>query len=365
VGVVGDPLRRLHRLNALGSSVSFRFAVVVSIISVAVLAAFAVLAVTTGSLHFGSLFDITPDAGQSTFLPHGLLPVFFALPFAVWLFLGIEELPLSAEEAHNPSRDIPRAGIWGLVTLIACGAIVLFLNPAVLGGKAGGASAEPLLDGFRAMIPDDRIAAVLSAFALVGLLASLQGIMYAAGRNLYSLSRAGYYPRALSVTGKRQTPALAIAVASGIGFVALLVASPVGGSTLVLNVAVWGAVLSYMLQMASFLLLRKKFPRAVRPYTSPWGVAGAWIAGVIGLAIFVGEVLNPSLWSALAFAAAVFVIGVVVFALVGRKRLVLAPEEEYALSGGLHRDPETDPESAEPVFDPAPLARPAADLDPV
>jgi len=34
----------------------------------------------------------------------------------------------------------------------------------------------------------------------------LQGIMFAYGRNIYSLSRAGYYPKMLSLTGSRKTP---------------------------------------------------------------------------------------------------------------------------------------------------------------
>ena len=38
----------------------------------------------------------------------------------------------------------------------------------------------------------------------------------------------------------------------------------------------------------------------------------------------------------------VFVVGIVLFALVGRKRLVLSPEEEYALSGGTHGDPQAE-----------------------
>ena len=64
---------------------------------------------------------------------------------------------------------------------------------------------EPLLDGFRAIVSDE-LAAVLSLFARIGLLASLQGILCAYGRNMYSLSRAGYYPQFLSLTGKRPTP---------------------------------------------------------------------------------------------------------------------------------------------------------------
>src|SRR3546814_13842385 len=59
------------------------------------------------------------------------------------------------------SADLPKAGIWGLVTLVGTGALVLFLNPAVTGSAALAASGEPLLDGFRAFMPAE-LAAVLS-----------------------------------------------------------------------------------------------------------------------------------------------------------------------------------------------------------
>ena len=36
--------------------------------------------------------------------------------------------------------------------------------------------------------------------------------MFAYGRNMYSLSRAGYYPKFLSLTGKRKTPWVALVV---------------------------------------------------------------------------------------------------------------------------------------------------------
>ena len=203
-------------LNTAGAEVSFKFAIVVAVISIAILVLFALLALANGAVDLGRLNDIAPDAGNSSFLPFGWEGVLYALPFAVWFFLGIEELPLAAEEAHDPATDIPRAGIIGLLTLCATGAIVLVLNPAVTGSEALSASGEPLLDGFRAFMSDDW-AAVLSLFALIGLLASLQGIMFAYGRNMFSLSRAGYYPKVLSLTGSRQTPWIALIVGAVIG----------------------------------------------------------------------------------------------------------------------------------------------------
>lgn len=330
-------------LNASGAETSFRFALVVSFISIAILVTFGLMAVFSGKAHFGTLFDIAPTAGNSSFLPFGAAAILFAMPFAMWLFLGIEELPLAAEEAHNPERDIPRAGRSGMITLIITGAIVVFLNPAVLGANAIGTSGEPLLDGFRAIIPGN-IAAVLSAFALVGLLASVQGIMFAYGRNMYSLSRAGYYPKFLSLTGTRKTPYVALIVGAVIGFVSLFVVQ-YGGSaagSVVLNIAVWGAVLSYLSQMTSFVILRKKFPGASRPHHSPFGVPGAAFAGLMALAIFIGVLANPAYRPAIITVIVLYAVGLALFALYGRTRLVLSPEEEYALSGGLKGDPQTD-----------------------
>lgn len=339
-------------LNSAGGNTSFTFAIVVAVLSIAVIAFFALLAVATGSVDLGSLFNITPDAGASTFLPHGLGPVIFALPFAMWLFLGIEELPLAAEEAHNPERDIPRAGLLGLGTLIVMSFLIVILNPAVVGADALGQSSEPLLDGFRAILPGN-VAAILSAFALIGLLASVQGVMFAAGRNLYSLSRAGYYPKILSLTGARQTPFVALVVSALIGFGSLFAVQYGGDAagSIVLNIAVWGAVLSYILQMTSYVVLRKKFPTAHRPYLSTLGIPGAITAGVIALIIFIGVLNNPTYTLAIYSVVALYVIALVLFAVWGRNRLILSPEEEYAVTGGLHGNPEVDGYGDDEVFE--------------
>jgi ethanolamine permease len=161
--------------------------------------------------------------------------------------------------------------------------------------------------------------------------------MYAYGRNLYSLSRAGYYPKALSLTGSRQTPYVALTAGAVIGFIALLIVnSNAGAGDVVLNIAVWGAVLAYMLQMASFVLLRRKFPTARRPWVSPTGNFGAIVAFVIAAVTFVGVLINPTYRPAVIAIVVLYVVGLLIFGFYGRHRLVLSPEEEYAITGGLH-----------------------------
>ena len=326
-------------LNSLSSNISFKFSIVVSFISIAILVVFYVMVLASGKFNWDSLFNIPADGsfGSSSFLPFGIIGILYAIPFGVWLFLGIEALPLAAEESNNPTKDIPKAGVWARGTLIVTGLLVLFLNTGILGAEATGAAGEPLLDGFRAIVGDGW-AAVLGLFALIGLLASLQGIMFAYGRNMYSLSRAGYYPKVLSLTGKNQTPWVALIAGAVIGFISLVVIDSAGGAgstagAIVLNIAVWGAMLAYLMQMLSYVILRRKFPNLDRPYKSPWGLRGAVVAGIIAALSFVGFLLNPTFLPAIIAIIVVYLVVLVVFAVWGRHRLVLSPEEKYAVDG--------------------------------
>src|SRR5205085_9613965 len=220
------------------------------------------------------------------------------LPFALWLYLGIEQLPLAAEESHDPKRDMPRGILYGLVTLI----VVSFLTVVLSVGMAPGAakiatSNEPLFLGFQTIFGLGLKTRVLALVACTGLIASFHTIIFAYGRQIYSLSRAGYFPTWLSVThGTRQTPARALLAGSALGFVVALgihlapQGSPVGG--ILLNMAVFGAVLAYILQMLSVIVLRVRFPKMERPFVSPAGIAGAAIALLVAGTTLIALFLN-------------------------------------------------------------------------
>src|SRR5437762_7321368 len=244
-------------------------------ISLGILAFFFISVLVSGKMDLSLLFNIKPDAGQSSFLPHGLAGIFPAIPFAIWFYLAIEELPLAAEESHDPKRDIPRATIWGLTTLIFTGALIFLLNPAVRGGATTiGVSATPLFDGFKAVFGNNTAAAVLALIGLVGLIASFFTIIYAYGRNTYALSRAGYFPKWLSVTHPRlKTPHVALiagglvglALAIGMYYLGLaggLLAGQIVGA--IPYMAVFGAVISYVMQCLSFIMLRRRLPNIER-----------------------------------------------------------------------------------------------------
>jgi ethanolamine permease len=330
-------------LNYIGVEASFRFTVFICLLSLAILAVFFVGALT--ELDFTAMAIDT----QGGWFTEGVPGIFYALPFAIWFYLAIEELPLAAEESADPKRDIPRGTMWGLVTLVVTGFLVLFLNSGIAPGSrelaSGDASGEPLLAGLRTIFGEGTSTSLLGLVAVAGLVASFHTIIFAYGRNIFSLSRAGYYPHPLSVThGTRNTPHLALVLGAILGWIAAYIiyesgaGSTVGGA--LLYMAVFGAVVSYFMQCLAFVLLRRRYPDIERPYRSPVGQWGAIIAGAIAL-VSLGAIFWNDDYRAGVYGVALFyLVAVAYFAIAGRHKLVLSPEEEFAVTRGVHGHPE-------------------------
>ncbi|MCB1882548.1 MAG: amino acid permease [Geminicoccaceae bacterium] len=332
-------------LNITGVELSFRVTLVVTLLALACLVVFWLSAFPNVDFARWAL-DIGPDGaelpeGNGPFLPFGIGGALAAMPFAVWLFLAIEQLPLAAEESVSPETDMPRGILLGMLTLVVSAFMILFLNPSVVGvgSFALGQSGEPLLDGFTA-IYGAGIARILALVAVVGLIASFHTIIFAKGRQIYSLARAGYFPPGLSVThDTRKTPHTAMIGGSLVALAVMLViwfttgterGSAIIGGTL-LNMAVFGAMCSYIMQAVSFILLRKNHAHMHRPFRSPLGVAGAYATIVLAVITLLFQLSDPTYRVGVLGVAAWFAVLTLYFALVGRHRLILSPEEEFAL----------------------------------
>ena len=333
-------------LNIRGVALSFRVTVIVTLLALGCLAVFWIAAIprvefARWALDIGDSGRRLPE-GHGPFLPNGWRGVFASTPFAVWLFLAIEQLPLAAEESIDPRRDMPRGIIAGFLTLVISALAVLALNPSLpgIGSFALGSSGEPLLDGFKAMFGEG-LAGTLSVAAVLGLIASFHTIIFASGRQIFSLSRAGYFPTVLSVThGKPTTPHVAMIAGSLAGLAVILVIwflagagtrGAVIGFTL-LNMAVFGAMRSYVAQAVSFILLRRRHGDIARPFVSPLGIPGASATLVIAVATIAFQLAGDAAYRTGIVGVAVwFSVLVTYFAFIGRHRLILSPEEEFAM----------------------------------
>jgi ethanolamine permease len=342
-------------LNLVGVELSFRVSVFVTVAALLILAVFWVSALPAvdferWALNIGVGADgakVELAEGGGSWFPFGWKGVLATLPFAVWLFLAIEQLPLAAEESADPKKDMPKGLILGMGTLMVSALLITFLNASI--GKEGAmhgsftlsTSGEPLLDGFRVLYGTGA-AKTLAFLAVIGLIASFHTIIYAYGRQIYSLARAGYYLPFMSLTNARKIPHMALFAGTVLGFATMMIlwyvlgsekGGAIIGSTL-LNMAVFGAMISYAMQGLSFIVLRNKMPNIVRPYRSPLGVPGAAVTIVVALVTLWYQLQDPVYRVAVYYVAGFYVLGILYFALYGRNQLILSPEEEFALSKG-------------------------------
>jgi ethanolamine permease len=277
--------------------------------------------------------------------PGNLLPaggewkaVLGAVPWALWWLVMIETVALSAEEAHEPHRTIPRGLTWAQLTLIvvvvltwlfACGALE---SERIARDAEGNDISYPLAE-IIGRIPAGKSPLLLYGFgiiALFGLIASYHGMLYATSRQAFALGRAGYLPRFLGeVHATRRTPVIALLVCSLVaaGFVVANIwyASAIAVAVLVstLTALVW-----YVLAMLCLYQLRRREPQLFTAYRAP--VYRLLPAGVIVLSVFaiLAYVRTDQAPVLVPLAGVLYAVGIGYYLLCGRHRLQQAAPEE-------------------------------------
>lgn len=315
-------------LSGVGEALKVMF--VITAVALVGLVIFAITAI--GHFDSANLTDIAVDTaatGSSAALPFGLLGIWAAIPFAIWFFLAIEGVPLAAEEAANPERNVPRGIIAAMAVLLVTCAGVLVLTTGAGGAAAMSESGNPLVEA----LGEGTWATVVNYIGLAGLIASFFSIIYAYSRQLFALSRAGYLPTVLSVTNSRKAPMLALIVPGVIGFALSLT----GQGALLLNMAVFGAALSYVLMMVSHIVLRRREPDMHRPYRTPGGVVTTGFALVVAVLAVIATFLVDHV--AALCCLLVFALFMAYFGLYSRHKLVAnSPDEEFAALAAAEED---------------------------
>jgi ethanolamine permease len=351
-------------INVGGVRLTLWSLLVITSVSVVVLILWGLVLLLGGHWDASNFTNIDPQPGESSAFPLGVFRgVLAALPFAAWFYLAIEGTPMAAEETREPARDLPGGTILAMWSLVGFSAIAF-----IVGGGVGGAQ---LLSGSGAPLPDVVAVAhggknwffwLVTIIGLTGLLASFFSIIFAYSRIIYSLSRAGYIPRALSVTGPRRSPYPALIIPALIAIVAVIVYNRLDPENAIPNftqMSVFGALVTYVLMMVAFIILRQREPDVPRPYRSPVGIPGAVIVIAISVLAMFGSLAYDVPGAEFGVLATIIAIalGLLYFGLVSRHRLVAeAPEEEFAVVA--RAEAELEEEEPTPVQKPQPPAEP-------
>ena len=205
-------------------------------------------------------------------------------------YIGFDAVSTAAQEARNPSRDMP-IGILGSLAICT---VIYMLVAVVLVGIVPYRQlnvADPLAVGIDAT-GITWLSPVIKVAALFGLFSTMLVQLLGQTRIFYSMSRDGLLPRVFAAVHPRfRTPHVST-VLTGLIIAMLAGLTPIGVLGQLVSI---GTLLAFVLVSIGVVILRSTAPDVPRPFRTPWvpfvPIAGAVIclAQMVGLPVATWE----------------------------------------------------------------------------
>ncbi len=325
-------------LLVIGVSESAKFTNIAVIIKVGVLLAF--IGIGLVYVNPDNWTPFVPENDGKAWNHFGWMGVAYASTIIFFAYVGFEGVSTAAGEAKNPQKDLP-LGILG--SLVIC-TVIYMLVALVLTGVVSytelGVSA-PIAVAINAMNPTwaqipwpfveggtlNAFSFLIKIGAIMGLSSVMLVLCYAQTRVFYQMSKDGLVPEVFGrIHSKFRTPA------SGTTLLGILIA--IAAATLPLNLlgslVSLGTAAAFGIVCLSVIYLRKTAPDIHRPFRVPFypvlPILGVVLClGIISL-IFLDKLTKflAGNWAPMAILVSYFAIGVLVYAVYGRKNSRLA-----------------------------------------
>ena len=244
---------------------------------------FAVIKVVAviGMILFGAYLLVSntagPEAGVANlwrhggFFPNGVHGLVMAMAVIMFSFGGLELIGITAAEADDPARSIPRAtnqALWR-VLIFYVGALFILLSLFPWTKVVQGGSPFVLIF---AALDSTAVATVLNIVVLTAALSVYNSGVYANTRMLYGLAAQGNAPRAMMKLTKNGVPLAALGVSAAATGICISVNYFLPGEAfgMMMGLATAGLIINW----ATISIVHLRF-RAARPgrkpvFPSPW-----------------------------------------------------------------------------------------------
>ncbi|MCI1748886.1 MAG: amino acid permease [Acidipropionibacterium sp.] len=248
----------------------------------------------------------TPATGISNlwshggFAPHGLHGVMTGLVVVMFSFGGVELIGITAGEAEDPQRSIPKAinQVVYRILIFYIGAVFVIVSLTPWNRIDGKAS--PFVQIFDQIgIPG--AAAILNAVVLTAAISAYNSGLYSNGRMLFSLAHQGNAPRVLGTVNRQGSPWVGVVASSVVTAAAVVLTAvlPSQAFEYVMSIALIAAFINWGMVVVTQLLFRRRldagavaalrFRMPGAPYTN-WLVL-AFMAVIVVLMVASG---NPA-----------------------------------------------------------------------
>lgn len=197
---------------------------------------------------------------QEGFLPHGWWGMWVAVFIALFSYLSIEMIAVTAGEAKEPEKAVPQALKSTVFRLVLFYLLTIALMLMIVPWKSAGIDKSPFVKVMELLhIPG--AAGIMNFVVLTAALSAMNSQLYITTRMMFSLSRARYAPAALGKLSEKGVPVTALGVSTiGIAIAAVVNAiAPDSSYIVMMGISMFGAMFTWFMIFVTHLFFRKKW----------------------------------------------------------------------------------------------------------
>lgn len=189
------------------------------------------------SIGFGNLYQ------HGGFLPMGIPGLLLSLAVVTFSFGGVELVGITAGEAENPSKTIPRAINQVLYRILIFYVGAMFVLVTLFPWDKVGTEGSPFVEIF-SKLGITAAATMLNVIVVTAAVSAYNSCLYSNARMLYGLAQQGNAPKFLNYIGK-----------SGVPVRCVLFSSALVGVSVVLNFLFPGKIFMYVMSIATLAII--------------------------------------------------------------------------------------------------------------
>ncbi|MCY1396864.1 Proline-specific permease ProY [compost metagenome] len=280
-----------------------------------ILAGFGIMLFGFGLAGSGAATGVENLWAHGGFMPNGVSGLIASFAVVVFAFGGIEIIGITAGEAKDPQRVIPRAINAVPMRILLFYVLTLFVLMAIFPWPQIGSQGSPFVQIFDSL-GISSAAAILNLVVISAAISAINSDIFGAGRMLYGMARQGQAPAGFAQVSRHGVPWLTVVVMAAALLVGVVLnyLIPENVFLLIASIATFATVWVWLMILLSQVGMRRGMSReevAALKFPVPFWPAAP--AAAIAFMLFIFAVLGyfpdsrAALWVGLVWIGLLFV----------------------------------------------------------
>lgn len=270
---------------------------IIKVTAVLAMIVFGIVLIVMGSDLGGTPASVSHLWDWGGFMPNGVTGLALVFVVVMFSFGGVELIGITAGEADNPKKTIPKAINQVVYRILIFYVGSMFVILSIYPWTKIDGSMSPFVAIFDG-IGISGAAHVLNVVVLTASISAYNSGLYANGRMLYSLAHQGNAPKFLGRLNRSGSPMWGVLVSSGVTAVAVVLAFVVPNRVfaILISVALAAGIINWVMVIITQIQFRRRIgPEEVRKlaFRMPLYPVANIIVIVFLVALFIGMAFMP------------------------------------------------------------------------